>query len=286
MVHHEDPADALSWRIGDVTISRVEESVIELPWRWLLPDATPELIDDCRPWIAPFVLDDPMTMLLSMHTFVVQSGGLTVVVDTCVGGDIERPLPGDPEFGSRLDAAIPGGFAAVDIVLCTHLHFDHVGLNTQLVDGEWLPTFPNARYLMSTDELASTLADDHMDVVKTSVQPLLDAGLVDAVTSDHRIDRQLRLAPSPGHTPGHVHLVIESTGATAMITGDLAHHPIQLRHTDIAATHADADSEGSRSTRRSFVRAVVDRDVLVLGTHFAPPVSGYLVNGPSGIEFR
>ncbi|MFK8024488.1 MAG: MBL fold metallo-hydrolase, partial [Ilumatobacter sp.] len=151
----------LDWRIGDVTVTRIEESLLPVDATALIPDYTPAHLEPHRDWAARFFRDDAR-LLLSVHTFVVRSGSTTIVVDTCVGTTIERQLPGDASFPDRLDAAIDGGLASVDVVLCTHLHFDHVGWNTRLVDGELVATFPNARYLFAQAELEHLELDDHM----------------------------------------------------------------------------------------------------------------------------
>ncbi len=262
------------FEVGDVSITQVIERVTAVPSDAIVPGITPELLAE-SPWAAPYFTDDGR-MLLSNHTFVVQSGNTTIVVDTCVGTATERPLPGDDTFLDRLDAAIAGGLDAVDFVLCTHLHFDHVGWNTIRVDGTWVPSFANARYLVTKAELDHVDLDDHMGVVEPSVQPLVAAGRLDAVATDHRLTDEVRLLPTPGHTPGHVSVLIESAGRRATITGDAAHTPLQLVHPALAATHFDHDSEQSTKTRLELIASHLDEDRLVLGTHFAPPAAGHL----------
>jgi len=223
-------------------------------------------------------------MALSIHSFVVQSQGTTIVVDTCVGEN-DRALPNDLEFPDRLDAAIEGGLGAVDAVLCTHLHFDHVGWNLRTIDGAPTPTFPNARYLFARTEIEHTRADDHMHVIKPSIEPLVQAGLVDLVETNHRITDEVSLVPTPGHTPGHISVLIESKGETALITGDMTHTPLQFAVPELAATAFDFDSVQSRQTRRDIIARFADSDALVLGTHFAPPTAGRLRAIPSGARF-
>lgn len=277
-IHHEDPDDALRWHIGEVEVVRVEESVVEMSPRYLLPELSQDLLDSCGDWTKPFFTDDGR-MLLSVHSFVVFSGGLTVVVDTCVGAHGDQPLPGDAGFGDRLARVIPGGLGAVDVVVCTHLHFDHVGWNTTRVDGRWVPTFPNARYLVSADELAGTQANDHMGVIEPTIAPLLEHDVLDAVAPDHRIDANLRLVPSSGHSPGHVCVQIESAGERALITGDSFHCPVQFAHPEISATYADFDSAAATITRERLIGELADSDTLVMGTHFARPTAGRVRSG-------
>ncbi|MEZ5230655.1 MAG: MBL fold metallo-hydrolase [Acidimicrobiales bacterium] len=170
-------------------------------------------------------------------------------------------------------------------MLCTHLHFDHVGWNTVRVDDRWVPTFPNARYLIAATELDHVRRDDHMGVLEPSVQPLLDAGLVDAVATDHRVTSEVRLLPTPGHTPGHVSVTIESAGRRATITGDAVHSPLQFTYPELAASRFDHDSMQSTETRRALIEAHADVDVLVLGTHFAPPAAGHLHTVDGTVRF-
>lgn len=266
--------DPLRWTIGDVTVTRVEENVIPLPQTTILDGVTDQHLADTADWIRPFFREDGK-MLLSVHAFVVQSGDTTIVVDTCVGTG-ERPLPGDEAFLDRLGAAVPGGLEGVDVVLCTHLHFDHVGWNTIERDGEWVPTFPNARYLISEPELASFPEADHNGVAPTSIDPLVAAGQLDAVAMDHEITPQVRLLPTPGHAPGHVSLLIESGGDTALITGDATHSPLQFAYPELSSERFDDDTDQSTDTRRALVSRLLDTDTLVLGTHFAPPTAGHV----------
>ncbi len=269
--------------VGDVSITQVVERVTAVPCNAIVPGITAEMLA-AAPWVAPYFADDGR-MLLSNHTFVVQSGTTTIVVDTCVGTATERPLPGDETFIDRLADAIDGGLEAVDLVLCTHLHFDHVGWNTRKVDDAWVPTFPRARYLITSAELEHIRTDDHMGVFEPSVAPLLEAGLVDAVSTDHALTSEVRLVATPGHTPGHVSVDIESDGHRATITGDAVHSPIQLAHPELAATPFDHDSVQSTTTRHELIAGHLDADRLVLGTHFAPPCAGRLQTVDGAIVF-
>jgi glyoxylase-like metal-dependent hydrolase (beta-lactamase superfamily II) len=221
---------------------------------------------------------------MSVHALLIESQGQRIVVDTCVGND--KNLPAVKAWhkktgGSFLADLEAAGFPAesVDTVLCTHLHVDHVGWNTMLVDGKWMPTFPNARYLWNRAEYEYWAAEDgnpYGDVVAESVTPVFEAGLVDLVTEDQVITDEVRLEPTPGHTPGHVSVHITSAGEEAVITGDLTHHPAQLAHPE---WHSSADWDGAmgEATRRSFLERYSDRPVLVIGTHFAPPTAGHIV---------
>jgi glyoxylase-like metal-dependent hydrolase (beta-lactamase superfamily II) len=164
----------------------------------------------------------------------------------------------------------------VDIVLCTHLHVDHGGWNTMLEGGKWVPTFPKARYLIGKREWdfwANEDDEDNAPVLADSVQPVFDAGLADLVADDHVVCEEVRLRPTPGHTPGHVSIVIFSKGESAVITGDLMHHPCQMARTDWRSAF-DTDGDMAEKTRHAFLAEMADGPTLVIGTHFATPAAG------------
>jgi glyoxylase-like metal-dependent hydrolase (beta-lactamase superfamily II) len=172
--------------------------------------------------------------------------------------------------------------ADVDTVLCTHLHFDHVGWNTRLIDGRWVPTFPKARYLFSAKEyehwlmLRDTGTYHAINHLRDSVDPVVEAGLVDFIAHDHQICAEIKLLPTPGHTPDHVSVHISSEGEQAVITGDLMHHPIQVAMPAHPATF-DMDKQLGTKTRVEFVSRFQGKPVLVIGSHFADPGAGYIV---------
>jgi glyoxylase-like metal-dependent hydrolase (beta-lactamase superfamily II) len=291
-----DSSDRLSWSVGALTVTRVEESILPLTAKVLVPDATVDQVEANRPWIDPYFdgeADGHPVLRLSIHSFVIEAGATTIVVDTCVGPDPERSLPGDPGFVHRLDTALgstpAGGLAGVDVVVCTHVHFDHVGWNTRTIDGVVSPTFPNARYLVTRAEMDEVEADDHMAVREPSILPLADAGLLDVIDLDdgrHRICDGVELIATPGHTAGHVSVHLRSGDDEALITGDAFHTPLQFAHPDLAAWRFDTDAEQSTATRRRLVGRFAGTDALVLGTHFAPPTAGRLVRDGAAVRFE
>ncbi len=278
-----------TWKIGDVEITRVVDVVVPLPPTGLVPQAVPEAIADLHGWLCPHFLDGDGNMLLSIHAFAIRSGDARIVVDTCVGAGKNRPLLDMPLPQSSFLEDLEGiGFAAagVDRVLCTHLHFDHVGWNTVKQDGRWVPTFPNARYLVGEAEWAFWKDEEDPfspEAKYDSVLPIFEADLVDLVGMDHVVTDEVRLIPTPGHTPGHVSVVVESRGEQAIITGDLFHHPLQMAHPDWTDT-ADVDGALAQETRLRFLETYADGPVLVLGTHFAAPTAGRIVR--DGQYFR
>jgi glyoxylase-like metal-dependent hydrolase (beta-lactamase superfamily II) len=276
----------LRWQIGDVRVTRIQE--LEAPGlKWLLPDATKENLAGID-WIGPYV-DANGEGMASVHTLVLEAPGRTIVVDTCIGNDKARGIKGwnmlQTDFLERFEQA-GAGVASVDAVLCTHMHVDHVGWNTRLVDGRWVPTFDNARYLMAKVEWEhwKNEADGEQgQVMADSIRPIFDADRVDLVSTDHEVCDEVWFEPTPGHTPGHVSVRISSRGEEAVITGDLMHHPSQ-----IACPHwssnADSDTEQALATRRDFIARYADTPTLVIGTHFSGPTAGRLVR--DGDAFR
>ena len=273
------------WKIGDVTITRVVEMETMSKATFVLKDGSPENIRTV-PWLRPHFANPDGKVIMSVHAFVIESPGHRMVVDTCIGNDKRRAFPGwnmlQLPFLADLEKA---GFArdSIDRVLCTHLHVDHVGWNTMLVGGKWVPTFPRARYLIGRKEWehwSKTSEPDTRDLLDDSVRPVFEAGLADLVESDARITEEIRLEPTPGHTPGHHSVRISSRGEEAVITGDLMHHPVQMAHPEWGS-HFDSDYGEAIATRRAFLERYGDKPTLVLGTHFATPSAGRIVRDGS-----
>jgi len=269
------------WQIGDIKITRVVEMEVAGGTKFILPDATR---DACLPidWMQPHFMDSEGNLIMSIHALVIDTGDYRIVVDTCIGNDKQRNVPAwtnlQTDFLENLSAA---GYPreSIDAVMCTHLHVDHVGWNTMLVDGEWVPTFPNARYLIAEKEWRYW--DAHEDeeaygpVLQDSVRPVVEAGLVDFVGETHELCPGVQLEPTPGHTPGHVSVHITSQDAEALITGDCIHHPVQMTRTDWCSS-ADFDQAEGRATREDLLKRYVDHNILIIGTHFATPTAGHI----------
>jgi glyoxylase-like metal-dependent hydrolase (beta-lactamase superfamily II) len=277
--------------VGRLRVTAVVERAGPTRPTWLLPDAVPEAVERHRGWLAPHFLDDKGRLLQSIHTFVLQAPGLTALVDTCVGNDKDRGgrAPFHMMRTSFLEDLRAAGFPpeSIDVVVCTHLHVDHVGWNTRLDHGRWVPTFPRARHLFARQEWehwSSERDEDTKRIMADSVQPVLDAGLADLVDTDHRISDEIWFEPTPGHTPGHVSVRLRSGESEAVITGDLMHHPIQMAEPQWA-TPFDTDAEQARKTRRAFCERYADTGVTVLGTHFHDPTAGRIVRHGSTWRF-
>ncbi len=271
------------WKIGAVTVTKVLELEATGGSRVLLPQATREAILPIA-WLRPHFADDEGRLRMSIHAFLVETPTRRIVVDTCLGNDKQgRRIPAWNGLNTRFLADLAAAGApreSIDTVLCTHLHVDHVGWNTMHQDGAWVPTFPNARYLMGRAEYAHWTGphgrEDLRTVFADSVAPVFDAGLVDLVETDHRICEELSLIPTLGHTPGHVSLRIDSGGEQGLITGDFLHHPCQIAHPEWSST-ADSDPAEAQRTRERMFAELAGAPVLVLGTHFAGATAGRIV---------
>jgi glyoxylase-like metal-dependent hydrolase (beta-lactamase superfamily II) len=229
-------------------------------------------------------------MIISFQCFVMRTREHRIMLDTCIGSDRKREFDIFTNMRSDfLDDLGSAGFRPdeIDFVLCTHLHFDHVGWNTRLVDGKWVPTFPNARYLFGRREyehwtmLKETHGYHDLNHLYDAVQPVVDAGLVDLIGPDYAICPELKLRLTPGHTPGHVSIAIESRGKRAIVTGDMMHNPIQLERPDDTARF-DMDQAMARRTRVQFVDDLANSDVFVIGSHFSDPTGGWIVRDDNG----
>lgn len=270
------------WRIGEVTVTRVVEIEATGGMSRIIPDAEREKLRSID-WLYPHFVDRDGRMRGAIHALIVETPSTKLIVDTCIGNDKVRGVPAWNQLQTRfLEDLTEAGHAreSIDTVLCTHLHVDHVGWNTMLIDGTWVPTFVNARYLMGETEFEHWHAsaqerEGQLEVMQDSVVPIFDAGLVDLVSSEHEICPEVRLHPTAGHTPGHVSVGIESQGERALITGDFLHHPCQFVHPEWSSS-PDSDPAAAIATRHRMYEDLADQPVLVIGTHFATPTAGYL----------
>ncbi|MFN0160684.1 MAG: MBL fold metallo-hydrolase [Burkholderiales bacterium] len=285
-----NPTAFLTWQIGRVKVTRIVELEMLGGTRFILPDATREAVVGID-WLKPHFMNEEGRLRMSVHALVVETPSRRIVVDTCLGNDKEgRSVPHwnrlQTPFLADLAAA---GYAreSIDTVLCTHLHIDHVGWNTMLVDGRWVPTFPNARYLVARVEYEhwQTRTDaEQAQIFADSVQPIFDAGLVDLVDTDHRVADEVQLVPTHGHTMGHVSIAIESEGASALITGDFVHRPCQMARPQWGSA-VDHDPAAARATRATQFAALAGGPTLVIGTHFAAPTAGHVVRDGKAFRF-
>ncbi len=270
----------LKWKIVNVTVTRVVDTVWPISPRFLFDQVDRDTLAGI-PWLKPHFIDADGKMLLSIHALLIESEGRKIIVDTCLGNDKQDRFVDDWNHrkGDFLEQLADAGFPreSIDTVLCTHMHVDHIGWNTMLVDGRWQPTFSNARYLYAKDEWAHNEAINPPETeFIDSVKPVADAGLVDLVEHTHQVTSEVCLEPTPGHTIGHVSVHIRSQGEEAVITGDMTHHPCQFTNPDWSS-RVDFDRSQSSQTRHDFYTRYADQPVLVIGTHFATPTAGHIV---------
>jgi glyoxylase-like metal-dependent hydrolase (beta-lactamase superfamily II) len=264
----------MHWSVGRVKITKIVELETVGSTRFILPLATRDEIAKL-PWLIPHFATEQGRLKMSIHALVVETPTRRIVVDTGLGNDKEgRNVPTwNNRQGRFLETLTAAGFApdSIDIVLCTHLHVDHVGWNTRLVGGQWVPTFGKARYLFGRTEYEHwrdhSEEPDKAAVFRDSVQPVVDAGCADLVASDARLGDELALLATPGHSPGHMSILIRSDGEQALLTGDVAHHPCQMAHLDWSST-ADSDPLQAARTRRELFSRFADTPTLVIGGHF------------------
>lgn len=286
----------LSWRIGDVRIDRIVEFEQPLlPPAVLYPSSTREGVERHRAWLEPALMEPGSErLLIAFHSFLIRSGSLKIIVDTCSGNDRQRPKK--QRYHLRhwpyLENLRAAGVAPeeIDYVLCTHLHVDHVGWNTQLVQGRWVPTFPNAKYLFVREEwdywkahyATEAFVDD--PYYTDTLLPILDAGLGEVVAMDHRFDERVWLDPTPGHTPGHVCVHVRSGGQEAVMSGDLMHTALQCAEPDWSSCFC-VDPAASARTRRAFLARYADTEVRILPAHFPTPTAGRIVSAGDAWRF-
>jgi len=265
----------MHWNVGKVKITKIVELETVGSTRFILPLATNEEIQKL-PWLIPHFATEEGRLKMSIHSLVVETPSRRIIVDTGLGNDKKgRKVPTwNDRKAPFLETLTAAGFApdSIDTVLCTHLHVDHVGWNTRLVDGKWAPTFPKARYVFGKTEYEywrdhSHEETDKLAVFNDSVKPVADAGRADLVASDARLADEITLIPTPGHSPGHMSIHIKSDGHEALLTGDVAHHPCQMAHLDWSST-VDSDASQAVQTRRELFARFADRPVLVIGGHF------------------
>jgi glyoxylase-like metal-dependent hydrolase (beta-lactamase superfamily II) len=281
-------------RVGDAEIRPVlEMALTKRPIAWLGADAA--LIEANRQWLAPYFLEDGDTWSLNFQSWILHIDDKIVVVDPCTGNGRPHPLP---QF-DMLDTPFLERFcetgvkpADVNYVFCTHMHHDHCGWNTQLRDGRWVPTFPNARYLFLRREYdrwnpsaAGYRAVEYNEgVFERSILPVVEAGLADLVLDHHRVSASLKIEPANGHTLGHAMLRLSSRAQEAIFTGDAFHHPLQLTEPELQFGDCD-DLAQAISTRRQLIELGLTTGALLIPAHFPFPHAGWVRRSEDRVVF-
>lgn len=283
-------------QVGNATVETIEEvSGPRYRPTFLLPTVTPEVMACHVSWMAPD-LYDPQDDLMAMvrQSMVVRTTHHTILIDTCVG-DCKRRVP--PTMNNLRSGWLERfharglAFEDIDLVMCTHLHVDHVGWNTRLVDGRWVPTFPKARYIFARTEYefwkaARERGEDSPDgpVIEDSVEPVVEAGFATIVDDDAELSDGFWLEPTAGHSVGHVAIHLESGGDHLVLCGDVMHHPIQVREPDLNTRFCE-DPPRSAATRRRFLETYADRDILIAPNHFERGTVGRIASAADGFHF-
>jgi glyoxylase-like metal-dependent hydrolase (beta-lactamase superfamily II) len=274
-------------QVGNVTIHRIIEQ--EGPFfdvMQFFPDLTKELYDQNRGWLQPRFVDAQNRLMLCIQSYIVKTPHHTIMIDSCVGNHKPRPtrpfwnMMNSDRYEKNLAAA---GFGVndIDFVMCTHLHTDHVGWNTRLENGRWVPTFPNARYVFSDRELTywtqrQKNEPDSYPWITDSVLPIMAANRADIVKSAHAFNDLMTLIPTPGHTIDHYSVHLGARGADAVITGDMIHSPLQARYPELGMM-SDYDSKQAGASRRQLFGRFCDTQTLFCTAHFPSPSTGRVV---------
>jgi glyoxylase-like metal-dependent hydrolase (beta-lactamase superfamily II) len=284
-------------RLGSFEINRIAD--YEGPFfapNEFFPDFDPAVVEEHAALLGPRLIE-PGTgkLMFSFHSFVVRTGRHTILIDACIGNDKERPTR--PQF-HRMQTPFIGDLARlgvkpeeVDYVMCTHLHWDHVGWNTRLQDGSWVPTFPNAKYVMAKREYdhwqdfsLSGVDSPHARAFEDSVLPVVKSKQALLVGDDYQLDDGLWFESYPGHTPGNVVIHAKSGGERGLFIGDVLHHPLQCLKPEWS-TFACTDADASRVSRTRLIREHADGDVLVLPAHFPAPTCGHIKSHGAAYRF-
>ena len=281
--------------LGDITIQQIIEQqgpifdVFEF-----FPTLTPEVLAENRDWLEPTFIDPAsQQVILCVQSYIVRTPHHTILIDSCVGNHKHRPsrpawhMMNGQQYEANFKAA-GLTFDDIDFVMCTHLHTDHVGWNTKLENGRWVPTFPNARYVFAERELSfwserATTSPDSYPWMIDSVLPIVDANKAEIVTSHHCLNDHVRLVPSPGHTIDHFSVEIGSERANALITGDMVHSPLQARYPELGM-FSDYDSDLAGKTRRELFGKYCETETLMCTAHFPSPSTGLVKRYGDGFE--
>jgi len=287
-----------SFKVGDLTIHRVVEQ--EGPFfdpLTFFPSLTKEVLAENSGWMKEGGYLDKAKgeVVLCIQSYVVQTPHHNILIDSCVGNHKERPtrpfwhMMNTDQFQKNLTAT---GLTVndIDYVMCTHLHVDHVGWNTKLENGRWVPTFPKAKYVFSDRELAHWTKMEKEDPaghpwITDSVLPIVAAKREEVVKSDHQMSDIVKLIPTPGHTIDHYSVHVGKPGADAVITGDMIHSPLQARYPELGM-RADFNSPQAGESRRKLFGCFCDTSTLMCTAHFPSPSSGRMTRWGDGFKFE
>lgn len=286
-------------KLGAATATRIEESYEpNFEAAKFFPDWEPDIVRQHASWLMPAHYDEASAFLkLSVHSWLLQVGGKRILIDTCVGNHKSRPARPkwhlmETKYLERLKAAGVDP-DQIDMVMCTHLHVDHVGWNTRLENGKWVPTFKNAKYVWSRADYDHYLKLDsdpktgpiNAGSFRDSVLPVAEAGLMQMVDGAAQLDEYLSVRPAPGHTPGTIVINFESKGEKALFCGDVLHHALQVYRPEWNS-FACAEAVGARKSRREALEHCAGSGALLMPCHFGAPFTCHIDHKGSGFVPR
>ncbi|MDB5717931.1 MAG: putative hydrolase [Sphingomonas bacterium] len=285
--------------LGAMRVDKLWEMDGALPMPMVLPGVTRDDLARLKRWYwSEELAEEPEQagFKLSVHSYVLRVDGLNILVDACNGNHKTRSMPFANDLRTDWLERLAGlGIAPgdIDIVMCTHLHADHVGWNTRLENGRWVPTFPNARYVFSRKDYEHWRREDaepmHREAFVDSVLPVVEAGRAEIVESDHVVHREIGdgiwLQDIHGHSPGLVAIHAERGGGHALFTGDCFHHPVQLVRPDL---HFFADEDGAIASRQRvrLFETYADSEVVFFPAHFAGKSAGRVRRDGAAFRFE
>lgn len=278
-------------QLGDITVQRIVEHEIPVYHPSdIFDEATAEALEPYREWLEPKAMC-PRTGLLVMpvQSYLVRTRHHCILIDSCCGRQKTYAEP--PQWHQRSNEVWLANLLAagvhpkdVDYVFCTHLHSDHCGWNTRLVDGRWAPTFPKAKYVFARDEYQATEAENSLIFIE-NVLPVMEAKQALLVDLDYALDDEVWLEPALGHSVGHVAVHLKSGRHHAAMCGDMMHSPLQLAEPGWSPNF-DHDLAVSAHTRKTFLNTHCESDTLVLTAHFPSPSIGHIVPRGNAYDIR
>ena len=293
-------------RFGDISVQKVLDGVENFKAVIAFPEIDLEVFNQHKNWVEPFYDFAKKTIRISMHSYVISTPEINILVDTCIGNGKNRVGNG-PIYKANADVLSHWNLREsaylqnlnniglrvedIDYVMCTHLHADHVGWNTRLENNRWIPTFPNAKYLFSPDELASISQESNNPydqytklVYEDSVLPVIEAGQSILIDNGLDLGKGIHLLPTPGHSPGHYCIEIESAKHKGILTGDILHNPIQVNYPGLSTMFC-ADKTQSNEQRIKLVDQLTDTETIVLAAHFCGSTAGRIISNNDSREF-
>lgn len=274
-----------TFKVGNVSVAALSDAATEMP----LPGFFDEVPDE--EWTSALGIDTPGTSVpFNFGSFLLRGSGRTVLLDTGFGE--QGPYAEAKGAAGLLDRIrdLGVGLDEIDAVIHTHLHFDHVGWNTVTEGGERVPTFRNAVWRVSEEEInwwdggAAQPHPNYEHILRDVFDPIVEYGKVESFSGERLVEPFLTSIPTPGHTPGHTSFLLSSAGEHLLLVGDAAHHPEHLVHHDWVPA-VDNDPRETTRSRRRIVDLAIEKDAMVTGGHFPILTIGKLSEIDNAIKF-